>query len=125
MPRRLALFCALGLIFLVLGAGTGLAGDSPVYVHYFAAPLRLPDNRSAGAQLSRLRKQLVELAGGYTEQGRGLGGWKNEKGRLETQAVLTFLVSADRDLSAEIAALLARDFKEREPYVLVWQARRY
>lgn len=121
---RLMLRCWLTLCVLVLAAAPALArpGAGPVVAHFFLVPARLPDGRDAAPRLAALEDWLAESFGGYTRLGPARGGWKNERGQVETADNLAYLVSFSRDVSGEIAARIGRDFGERVPYVLTFAA---
>jgi hypothetical protein len=114
------LFC---LSALWLAAVPAVGGESQqVFAHLFTVPTVLPGGADAAEQTAALRTWLAETFGGFTRLGAGEGGWKNEEGHLETEANTTYLVTAPRDVSKEIAARLTRDFGVRIPYVLVFPA---
>lgn len=98
------------------------AQSRQVFVHLFTVPGDLPGGGDITLVLPPFEAWLAESFGGYTRMGAGEGAWKNEKGRVETQGNTVYLVSADRDVSRDIAARLTRDFGERVPYVLVFPA---
>ncbi len=93
-----------------------------VVVHYFVVPSVLPGGVNAAERLPALRMFLSKLAGGYTQLGMTQGGWVNPKGGLETERNISFLVSAEKDVSKEIAAYLDRHFPAKARYLLVWDA---
>ena len=98
------------------------APSQQVFVHLFTVPTVLPGGEDAAGQTATLRAWLAETFGGFTRLGTGEGGWKNEQGRLETEANTTYLVTAPRDVAKEIEERLRRDFGVRVPYVLVFPA---
>lgn len=125
-------FLAIGVLGLVLAAGPVVAGPpaapvtglptAPVVAHLFLVPARLPDGADAAPRLAGLEAWLAEAFGGYTRLGPARGGWKNERGVIETADNLAYLVTFSRDVSGEIAGRIARDFGERVPYVLTFPA---
>lgn len=118
-----ALLLPLCLLALCLAAGPAAGGESQqVFAHLFMVPTVLPGGEDAAGQTAVLRTWLAETFGGFTRLGTGEGGWKNEEGRLETEANATYLVTAPRDVSKELAARLRQDFGVRAPYVLVFPA---
>lgn len=121
---RLVLRCWLTLCVLVLAAApvTARQGAEPVVAHVFLVPARLPDGGDAASRLADLEAWLAEAYGGYTRLGPARGGWKNERGQVETADNVAYLVSFSRDVSGDIAARLTRDFGERVPYVLTFPA---
>lgn len=115
------LACCLALALCCLAA-TARAESRQVFAHLFTVPTDHVDGGDAALKLPALETWLVQSFGGYTRLGAGDGGWKNEQGQTETQANAVFLVTANRDVSKELAARLSHDFGERLPYVLVFPA---
>jgi hypothetical protein len=114
---------ALGLFVLALcGSTLARAETRQVFAHLFVVPTELPDGGNILERTATLEAWLAESFGGYTRLGPGGGGWKNEKGQVETEANAIYLTTAGRDFSKEIAARLEQDFSVRVPYVLVLPA---
>ena len=90
-----------------------------VFAHVFIVPAALADGSDAAARLPDFEAWLAETFGGYTRLGTGGGGWKNETGQVETEVNTTYLTTAGRDCSKDIAARLVQEFGMRVPYVLV------
>lgn len=109
----------LALLSTVATAGTE---SQQVFAHLFTVPAALPGGEDTADRLPSLEAWLAETFGGYTRFGPGQGGWKNETGQVEIERNTTYLVTAPRDFSKEIAARLAGDFGVRVPYVLVLPA---
>jgi hypothetical protein len=112
-------------ILACCAVGPAGAGTKQVYVHLFTVPTDLPGGGGITRVLPDFEVWLAESFGGYTRLGAGDGAWKNEQGQIEAQGNTVYLVSADRDASADIAARLTRDFGERAPYMLVFPAGRF
>lgn len=121
MPKSLRLVAAAWLFLLLTAAlsGPARADTVQVFAHLLAAPVVLPDGSDAAPRLATFETWLAETYGGYTRLGSGTGGWKNESGQIETEANATYLITANRDASKDIAARLVQDFGMRVPYVLV------
>ncbi len=112
----------LGLALVLAWAGPTRADSVQVFAHLFVVPAMLPDGTPADSQVLRLESWLTDAFGGFTRLGQGLGGWKNERGQVETEPNTAYLVTAPRDFSKEIAGRLDRDFGVRVPYVLALPA---
>lgn len=94
-----------------------------VYAHLVLVPEALPDGQPAAAELGEFKKELVRLAGGYTQLAPAEGGWLDPRGKLETERNIPLLICAPRDLSETMRKEVARRFKQEMPFVLVWRGR--
>ena len=122
MSHRLRLL-VLGLLVLAIGASLPARADTgQVFAHLFAVPAEAPGDGNGSQRITALEAWLTDTFGGFTRLGRGLGGWKNETGQVETEANTLYLATAPRDFSKEIAVRLEHDFGVRVPYVLVFPA---
>ena len=119
--RPIRVFCLL-LALCLSASAAAVAETQQVFAHLFTVPTSLPEGGDVAAQTTALQAWLAETFGGYTRFGPGEGGWKNESAAIETEANVTYIVTAPRDVSKDIAARLARDFAVRVPYVLVFPA---
>ncbi|KHK02506.1 hypothetical protein [Desulfovibrio sp. TomC] len=122
MPTLLRL---LPLVLLVVCLGQPLparADTVQVFAHLFIVPATLADGSEAAPRVPDFEAWLAETFGGYTRLGAGAGGWKNETGQIETEVNTTYLTTAGRDCSKDIAARLVQEFGMRVPYVLVLPA---
>ncbi len=122
MIRRYRLLAACFCLALLWTAGPVRAETAQVFAHLLVVPLALPDGSDAAQRTADFEAWLIESFGGYTRLGLGSGGWKNEAGQPETEANATYLTTASRDASKEIAARMVQDFGMRVPYVLVFPA---
>jgi len=83
-------------------------------------PVLFSDGTSTEDTVSGLKEYLLELAGGYSELGTSEGGWLDSQGSAETEGIVSFIVSAPTDISAELKGYLSDNFNQQYPYVLVW-----
>ncbi|WP_285907920.1 hypothetical protein [Pseudodesulfovibrio pelocollis] len=119
--------CAmLALILLscafALGATDARAeGGKPFHVHFTVVPAVMPDGSDPGPALVEFRAEVARLAGGYTELGPSRGG-AIHSGVVVHEESIAFLIGADRDLSAQIKALVRRLFGDANVFILAWPA---
>lgn len=93
-----------------------------IYMHFFVVPLNFPDGAPAKDAISNTKEYLLTLAGGFTELGKSQGGWVNPQGMAERSKSVSFIVSAPRDISAELRQYISENFGVVAPYVTVWEA---
>jgi hypothetical protein len=98
--------------------------ETSVYVHFFVVPESVKEGKKLADELAELREKLVSLAGGYTELGPSKGGSKEPDGRLDTESNIAFIVSAPRNITADLEEYISRHFATKHPFILVWQAAR-
>ncbi|KMY68587.1 hypothetical protein AAU61_02820 [Desulfocarbo indianensis] len=94
--------------------------ETRVYVHFFVVPI--PSQDGTKDEMAALRRKLIELAGGYTELGMAQGGSQEEDGSLETSYSMAFIVSASRNITADLEEYVPLHFPVQKPFILVWQA---
>lgn len=111
----LAVLCAL----LSIGFLAGPAPAQPVHIHFFVVPTQAVDGVNHWEAMEKLKAKLVELAGGYTELGLSNGG-SNSSGSLEQEYNFSFMVSASRDITADLEAFIPRYFATARPFILHW-----
>ncbi|UJX41822.1 hypothetical protein K9F62_03715 [Desulfovibrio sp. JY] len=122
MPHARIRACVILAILVLFAASPAPAQSSRmVMAHIFTVPAD-PPGGNIDTVLPAFENWLATSFGGYTRLGTGDGAWKNEKGQVETQGNIVFLVTTSRDVSKDIAARLTRDFGERAPFVLVFPA---
>ncbi|MHC1712064.1 MAG: hypothetical protein AB9872_07945 [Solidesulfovibrio sp.] len=125
MPLFLKRLAVCLLVAVLCGATLAQAETRQVFAHLLVVPTELPDGGNILEKTAAFEAWLTEAFGGFTRLGPGGGGWKNEKGQVETEANATYLTTASRDFSKEIATRLFEDFSVRVPYVLVFPAGLY
>lgn len=119
MIRRFLFALLLAAAFCLPGAVPAQA-ESQVYVHFFVVPI--PSQDGTGDEIAALRLKLAEMAGGYTELGLVNGGALQSGGQLSTRRNMAYMVSASRDITADLEEYVPVHFPIEKPYVLVWQA---
>jgi hypothetical protein len=119
MIRRLLFALLIAVAFCLPGAATAQA-ESQVYVHFFVVPI--PSQDGTSDEIAALRIKLAELAGGYTELGLVDGGALQSGGQVVTRRNIAYMVSASRDITADLEEYVPVHFPIEKPYVLVWQA---
>ncbi len=117
MIRRAVLPLLIALMICLAGALTALA-ESQVYIHYIVVPI--PSQGGDTDEIAAFRQKLLELAGGYTEMGMVNGGSIDADGKVETARNFAYMVSASRNLTADLEEYVPLHFPTSKPYVLVW-----
>jgi hypothetical protein len=117
MIRRAILPLLLALAICLSGALTALA-ESQVYIHYIVVPI--PSQDGLTDEIDAFRAKLIELAGGYTEMGLVNGGSVEADGKVGTARNFAYMVSASRNITAELEEYVPLHFPTSKPFVLVW-----
>jgi hypothetical protein len=117
MIRRAILPILLALAIGMVAAPTALA-ESQVYIHYVVVPI--PSQDGITDEIAAFRAKLIELAGGYTEMGLVNGGSRTDDGRIETSRNFAYMVSASRNITADLEEYVPKHFPTSKPFVLVW-----
>jgi len=109
------------LVVLLGGAGpwSSTSDSTEVHVHFLVVPQGVSGGGDLYSALIGFKQEVAQLAGGYTELGTSSGG-ALEQGELVQELNYSFLVSADSDISAELAALVSKWFGVGQPFVLHW-----
>lgn len=107
------------------GAETAVQAAEQVVIHFFVVPRVLPGGKEAALKFPDLRKFLARTAGGYSQLGSCDGGSLLPSGEVRAENNICFMVSASRDVSAEIAAYLKTHFENKSPFVLSWPGNRH
>lgn len=124
----LAMFVAAGTALAqTQGADGGQAvqATEQVVVHFVVVPRVLPGGKEPAGKFPELRKFLAKTAGGYTQLGSCDGGVLAAGGEVRSESNICFLVSAPRDLSAEITAYVKGHFENKTPFILTWPGNRH
>jgi hypothetical protein len=116
MPR-LIVPLLLALALLLASPFTALA-ESQAYIHYIVVPI--PSQDGITDEIAAFRAKLIELAGGYTEMGLVNGGSIDGDGRIETARNFAYMVSASRNLTADLEEYVPQHFPTTKPFILVW-----
>jgi len=104
---------------------TAVQAAEQVVIHFFVVPRVLPGGKEAAGKFPELRKFLAKTAGGYSQLGSCDGGALLPSGEVRAETNICFMVSASRDVSAEIAAYLKTHFENKSPFVLSWPGSRH
>jgi len=92
--------------------------ESQVYIHYIVVPI--PSQDGITDEIAAFRAKLIELAGGYTEMGLVNGGSVVADGKVETSRNFAYMVSASRNITADLEEYVPQHFPTSKPFVLVW-----
>ncbi|MFH2126842.1 MAG: hypothetical protein ABIK12_10015, partial [Pseudomonadota bacterium] len=117
MLRRPTILLLLAVALCLAGPLTALA-ESQVFIHYIVVPI--PSQDGTTDEIAAFRAKLIELAGGYTEMGLVNGGSRHDDGQIETARNFAYLVSASRNITADLEEYVPRHFPTSKPFVLVW-----
>lgn len=107
---------------LILCAGTALAADDaqqPFMIHYVVVPGVMPDGSDSSTAILEFKKEVVKLAGGYTELGQSHGGSIHD-GMVKQQENVSFIIGAKKDISKKIKSLTKKLFKGNGAFILCW-----
>lgn len=122
IKHRRSAIIGLGFVLALMWALPASAG-AKTYIHFLVVPDQARDGVKIDQALADFKRELIKLAGGYTLLGRSSGGALHPGDQLKTENNYSFLVSADRDISAELAKYISQHFKTDRPFVLVWEGR--
>ena len=120
MKKRLSLICIIVLIPALFIVGNSKA-ESDVFIHFIVVSNTPAEGMEISESLAFLKKKLVELAGGYTYLGATQGGWLPPGGKLDEESNHSFLVSAPKNVTAELEKSISSLFKMQKPFILVWR----
>jgi hypothetical protein len=122
MKRFGLLALALVLGSLIFAGGVRAESGAPFMVHFTVIPAAMPDGTDAGPALDAFRKEVIALAGGYTELGPSQGGSMHPDG-VHLEKNIPFVIGADRDVSVELKAMVMRLFATKDVFILTWPGR--
>jgi len=108
-----------GLALLLLLALAAPAQAGAAHIHFLVTPATPASGLSDLQAVEGFRNSLAQLAGGYTEWGPSQGA-SREGGKLVRQTNFSYLVAADRDLTADLVKLIQKYFTAPRPFVLHW-----
>ena len=117
MTRR-AILPMLLAIAICLASVLPAMAESQVYIHYIVVPI--PSQDGITDEIAAFRAKLIELAGGYTEMGLVNGGSVVADGKVETSRNFAYMVSASRNITADLEEYVPQHFPTSKPFVLVW-----
>lgn len=117
MIARKAMLGALALLLLLALGAPAQAG--PAHIHFLVVPPTPAAGMNNLQALEGFRNALAELAGGYTEWSPSQGA-SRESGKLKRETNFSYLVAADRDLTADLVKLIQKYFIAPHPFVLHW-----
>ncbi len=107
---------------LILGVSTVQAdtGDQqPFFVHFVVVAKTLPDGSDSAPAVVEFKKEILKLAGGFTELGSTHGGSLKD-GIVKHRENLSFIIGAKKDISLELKALTKRLFQGDGAFILAW-----
>lgn len=106
-------------LFLCFASAFTARAETKVYIHYIVVPI--PSQDGLNDEIAAFRAKLIELAGGYTEMGLVNGGSRNDDGSIESARNFAYMVSASRNITADLEEYVPKHFPTSKPFVLVWQ----
>ncbi|BCS86790.1 hypothetical protein [Pseudodesulfovibrio sediminis] len=117
--KRLIPFMVL-FVFSLFATGAFSAEPVPSYIHFVVVDSVLPDGSDSRDAVLAFEKEVIKLAGGFTEIGATRGG-ALEGDAVVPQKNISFMISADRDISRELKTLTTQLFGGRGGFILAWQ----
>lgn len=108
-----------GLALLLLLALTAPVQAGAAHIHFLVVPPAPASGLSDLQAVEGFRNALAQLSGGYTEWGPSQGA-SREGGKLRRETNFSYLVAADRDLTADLVKLIQKYFTAPRPFVLHW-----
>jgi hypothetical protein len=118
MKRIIPLIICLALI-LCAGAAQAADEQQPFIVHFVVVPGTMPDGSDSSPAIMEFRKEVLKLAGGYTELGQSHGG-SLHGGVVKQQENVSFIIGAKKDISPDLKAMTRKLFKGDGAFILSW-----
>ncbi len=121
--KRLTLLalCLCLVASFCLSVGESQAGDhKPTFIHYTILPQKLNDGSDSWPLVMEFKTEVIKLAGGFTELGPSRGGSLHPDS-VHHEENISFLVAADKDVSAELKKIIQKLFNDEKVFILVWQ----
>lgn len=117
--KRLIPFAAALLLLVGFAVSAHAADPKPFHVHFVVVPATLENGLSSGGAVTLFKKQVLELAGGFTELGATRGGSLENDG-VKQRENLSFIIGADRDISKELKKMSITFFGGDGAFILAW-----
>ncbi|CCH48017.1 hypothetical protein [Pseudodesulfovibrio piezophilus] len=114
------IFCTL-CVLMVIPHKVCAGSNTSVFVHFVVLPVKQGEGGENSPALNTFRAEMIMLAGGYSELGPSLGGSLHPEGVVSKENI-SYLVSADRDISLEIRKVVNTLFGLEKAFILVWPA---
>ncbi|WP_419787582.1 hypothetical protein [Pseudodesulfovibrio sp.] len=113
--------CVFGLLLLfgLMASPASAAGQQPFMVHFVVVPAVLPDGGDASSAVLEFKKEVLKLAGGFTELGPCQGGSLKDS-KVNEKENVAFIIGADKDISKELKALSLKLFHGGSAFILAW-----
>jgi|GEM_PF-2787438 len=92
---------------------------TPIMVHFISLPTHMSNGANAEAAYKMFQAEMVMLAGGFSELGGARGGSLHADG-VSPRDNMYYIVSAKRDISAEIKKVIQQLFGLEKVFILVW-----
>ncbi|MGE4192288.1 MAG: hypothetical protein AB7E51_02755 [Pseudodesulfovibrio sp.] len=117
MKRLVPLFLLLSLFTC---AAVAMAAETvPCYVHVVVIPDTLPDGSTSVDVIDEFESEVMKLSGGFTQLGPSQGS-DIVKGDEVYQDNMTYLIGADKDITAALHALTVKYFGEPGAFIMAW-----
>ncbi|WP_316901297.1 hypothetical protein [Pseudodesulfovibrio indicus] len=117
MKRLVPLFLLLSLFTC---AAVAMAAETvPCYVHMVVIPDTLPDGSTSVDVIDEFESEVMKLSGGFTQLGPSQGS-DIVKGDEVYQDNMTYLIGADKDITAKLHALTVKYFGEPGGFIMAW-----
>lgn len=121
MKRLIPFVLGLCLFFAVAFVSTDsdAADQEPFFVHFTVISKTMPDGSDSGPAILKFKKEVIKLAGGYTELGSSRGG-SLEAGGVHDEDNISFVIGAKSDISMELKEMTKRLFGDDGAFILSW-----
>lgn len=119
MKRLIPFILLISLLFSFGVAQAEEAKQKDAYIHFVVLNQTLPDGSDSTPVLTEFKKEVIKLAGGFTELGNTLGG-SMDGDMVKHELNISFLIGADRDISLELRKLTNKLFDGDGAFVMSW-----
>jgi len=119
MRRLIPLVLCLMLVIGFTAATASAEETGAFHVHFVVVPAVMPDGSDASPMIMEFKKEVIGLAGGFTELGPSKGG-ALENGKVVHQENVSFIIGAKKDISKELKALTEKLFQGKGAFILAW-----
>ena len=116
--KRLVPFVLI-MLFSLFAVVSQAAEPVASFTHFVVVDSVLPDGANSAEAVRAFEKEVIKMAGGFTEIGASRGGSLVDD-TVEYQDNISFVIAADRDISNELKALTTKLFGGRGAFILVW-----
>ncbi|WP_319466136.1 hypothetical protein [uncultured Pseudodesulfovibrio sp.] len=117
----LVVFCLFAMT-VFFGTDCRAEDSKDTFIHFTVLPQKMPSGADSWPVVMEFKTKVMELAGGFTELGPSRGGSLHPDS-VHHEENLSFLIAADRDISADLKKLITSYFNKENAFILVWQGK--